>query len=109
MTGADPKDLGLAELSGEIVDSKCFLGVMNPGSGKVHRDCAARCVSGGVPPIFVSSDGRQFLLVDTQGRAVRGDALRDFIAEPIRLTGRIFQVNDQAFLQLDLPTLSRFQ
>jgi hypothetical protein len=24
-------DLGSARLSGEIVDSKCFLGVMNPG------------------------------------------------------------------------------
>jgi hypothetical protein len=27
-------------LTGEIVDSKCYLGVMNPGQGKVHRDCA---------------------------------------------------------------------
>ncbi|MBI2423055.1 MAG: ferric reductase-like transmembrane domain-containing protein [Candidatus Hydrogenedentes bacterium] len=42
--------LGEVELTGELVDTKCFLGVMRPGSGKVHRACAIRCLSGGVPP-----------------------------------------------------------
>src|SRR4051812_33737737 len=37
--------LGKVSLQGEIVDSKCYLGVMNPGHGKVHRDCAVRCIS----------------------------------------------------------------
>src|SRR5215471_20070668 len=49
--------LGEVSVTGEIVDSKCYLGVMNPGKGKVHRDCASRCISGGAPPIFVSSAG----------------------------------------------------
>ena len=41
---------------GEIVDSKCFLGVMNPGQGAAHRDCAARCLSGGVPLMLAYRD-----------------------------------------------------
>src|SRR6266403_3549555 len=49
-------NLGTMTLTGEIVDSKCYLGVMNPGRGKVHRDCASRCISGGIPPIFVTTD-----------------------------------------------------
>src|SRR5260221_12669502 len=53
---ATPIDLGLVTLAGEIVDGKCYLGVMNPGNGKVHRDCAARCISGGIPPLFVAKD-----------------------------------------------------
>lgn len=44
------KNLGEFDLVGEIVDSKCYLGNMNPGNGKVHRDCAVRCLSGGIPP-----------------------------------------------------------
>ena len=36
--------LGPVELTGEIADSKCWLGVMNPGEGTVHRDCARRCL-----------------------------------------------------------------
>src|SRR5438309_8413739 len=39
------RNLGAVSLTGEIVDSKCYLGVMNPGQGKVHRDCGARCLS----------------------------------------------------------------
>ena len=49
-------DLGPVTLRGEIVDSKCYLGVMNPGNGKVHRDCAVRCISGGAPPAFIARD-----------------------------------------------------
>ena len=43
-------------LDGEVVDSKCFLGVMNPGQGAAHRDCAERCLSGGVPRMFAYHD-----------------------------------------------------
>src|SRR5438309_832251 len=44
--------LGKQTLVGEIVDSKCFLGVMNPGQLTPHRACAIRCISGGVPPML---------------------------------------------------------
>jgi hypothetical protein len=43
-------------LTGEIVDGKCYLGVMNPGERTVHRDCAARCLAGGVPAMFAYRD-----------------------------------------------------
>ena len=43
-------------LTGEVVDGKCYLGVMNPGEGNVHRDCAVRCLSGGVPAMFAYQD-----------------------------------------------------
>lgn len=50
MTAPDATDLGEVVLVGELVDTKCYLGVMRPAVGKVHRACAARCLSGGVPP-----------------------------------------------------------
>jgi hypothetical protein len=78
------RDLGAVKLNGEIVDSKCYLGVMNPGHGKVHRDCASRCLSGGIPPLFVTLDGEdQFLLIGPNGHAIGRDALREFVAEPM--------------------------
>ncbi|MBL8219175.1 MAG: hypothetical protein JNL62_08090 [Bryobacterales bacterium] len=46
--------MGRQSLRGEIVDGKCYLGVMNPGAGQVHRDCAARCLAGGLPALFVT-------------------------------------------------------
>jgi hypothetical protein len=75
---------------------------MNPGQGKVHRDCAARCISGGIPPIFVTSDGReQFLLVGLDGRALGRDALREFIAEPIQIQGELLETGSTQLLKVD--------
>lgn len=59
-----PAEAGSSDLTltGELVDTKCYLGVMRPATGKVHRACAARCLSGGVPP--------GLLLRDHEGAAV---------------------------------------
>src|SRR5450432_1916098 len=46
------KELGLFNIKGEIIDPKCYFGVMKPGESKVHRDCAIRCILGGIPPML---------------------------------------------------------
>jgi hypothetical protein len=100
------RDLGAVTVTGEIVDSKCYLGVMNPGQGKVHRDCAARCLSGGIPPIFVTADGQeQLLLVGPDGRALGRDALREFVAEPITIRGELLQRGESLLLRIDARSL----
>ena len=101
------RDLGVVTVTGEIVDSKCYLGVMNPGQGKVHRDCASRCLSGGVPPIFVTHNGGdQFLLVDREGHALGHDALREFVAEPITIRGELLQRGESRLLLIDANALT---
>ena len=101
------RDLGAVTVTGEIVDSKCYLGVMNPGQGKVHRDCAARCLSGGIPPIFVTSNGvDQFLLVDPEGHALGHDTLREFVAEPITIHGELLQRGESRLLMINARALT---
>lgn len=96
------RDLGAVTVTGEIVDSKCYLGVMNPGQGKVHRDCAARCLSGGIPPLFVTENGEeQFLLVGPDGKAFAHDALRAFVAEPLTVRGELLQLGESRLLKID--------
>jgi nitrite reductase/ring-hydroxylating ferredoxin subunit len=56
------EQLGEVALTGELVDTKCFFGVMRPATGKVHQACAIRCLSGGVPP--------GLLVLDAQGNGV---------------------------------------
>jgi hypothetical protein len=55
-------------LRGEVVDSKCFLGVMNPGERTVHRDCAIRCLAGGIAPMFSFENERGAQLALLLGR-----------------------------------------
>jgi hypothetical protein len=96
------RNLGPMTVVGEIVDSKCYLGVMNPGSGKVHRDCASRCLNGGIPPLFVEfASGTQFLLVAEDGRALPYNAIKKFIAEPLKIRGELVQRGDERLLKID--------
>jgi len=101
---SEPIDLGSVRLRGEIVDSKCYLGVMNPGNGKVHRDCAVRCISGGAPPAFVardaSGDTRTLLLVGPDGRALNQDVL-PFVAEPLEISGKLVRSGSILVLKAD--------
>ena len=92
-------ELGPVELTGEIVDSKCYFGVMNPGNGKVHRDCAARCIAGGVPPAFLVRDaaGRSATLLLANWRR----ELLEHVAEPVTLRGRIARAAGRLVLYLE--------
>ncbi|NNG15062.1 MAG: hypothetical protein HKM89_01190 [Gemmatimonadales bacterium] len=104
------EDLGTVTLRGEVVDSKCFLGVMNPATWTPHRACAVRCVSGGIPPMLVVRDSAgvlaYVLLADARGRP-NGKALLDVIAEPIEVTGRLERHNGQLFLFADRSSYRR--
>lgn len=98
-----PRALGEFTLNGEIVDSKCFLGVMNPGEGKVHRDCAVRCISGGIPPAFVTDDLAEttkiLLLTDETGRPLNREFFLDRVAQPIQIRGRVLESKGLLYLQ----------
>ncbi len=104
------QSLGTFTLAGEIVDSKCFLGVMNPGSTKPHRACATRCISGGIPPVFVVKDKdetmRYLLLQNIAGDQVNHQVL-DKVAEPLEITGEVFQQDDVLIFRSDPSTYQR--
>jgi hypothetical protein len=102
--------LGPVSLTGEIVDSKCHLGVMNPGQGKVHRACASNCIRGGVPPGFLVRDAqgstRFLLLTGKDNRAVNLDVL-DYVAEPVTIRGVLSRVDGMLVLAMDPGGLRR--
>ncbi len=95
---------GEVTMSGEIVDSKCFLGVMNPGELKTHRACAVRCISGGIPPVLVvrGRDGTAYylLLVDRQMGQVN-QAVLSMVAQPVKITGELVRRDDWWVLKAD--------
>jgi len=98
-----PRDLGTFALEGEIADSKCYLGVMNPGQGKAHRGCAARCLSGGLTPLFVvrGVDGAPLELILVNQRNEPVDLASKWAGRPVRLQGRVLVDGDLRILQVD--------
>ena len=86
------KEQGPVVLEGEIVDSKCYLGVMNPGNLKPHRACAINCISGGIPPVLVVRDSEgnasYILMVGEQGEPIN-DLVLPLVAEPVCIQGQL--------------------
>ncbi len=97
------QELGAFELSGEIVDSKCYLGVMNPGSGKVHRDCAVRCISGGIPPVFATNDFNGspaiLLLTDLDQKPLPKESFLKLVAQPVRIRGKVIKTGETLYMK----------
>ncbi|HLP37233.1 hypothetical protein [Lacibacter sp.] len=98
------KELGTVELIGEVLDPKCYFGVMKPGRGKPHRDCAIRCIAGGISPVFYvrqqNAGPVYYLLLDEKGNKLN-DFVKDYVADPVRLTARAVQFDDWNVLYVD--------
>ncbi len=106
------EDLGMTYVEGEIVGSKCYLGVMNPGSGPAHRACARLCIQGGIPPLLQvrRDDGNTegLVLVSSDGGPV-GDELLPLVAEPVGVTGHLVRIGSSTFLQADAIDFRRLE
>lgn len=102
---AKGESLGQVTLSGEIVDSKCYFGLMKPGYGKIHRSCGVRCIAGGIPPILVLNNGegqRDYILVQgPNGEAVNQEVLA-FVGLPVQIKGQLEKLEDWLVLKADL-------
>ncbi|MEM8549062.1 MAG: hypothetical protein AAGF46_12960 [Pseudomonadota bacterium] len=96
--------LGAASGRGEIVDSKCHLGVMQPGEGTGHRACAIRCINGGVPPLFVSTGDngqpRYWLLTDVHGEPL-GAGILPLVGKRVEIAGELIELGNTHYLRVD--------
>jgi len=98
------KELGNITVAGEIIDPKCYFGVMKPGEGKVHKDCAIRCILGGISPMVhvVNNKGASnyYLIVGPNGEKMN-TAVQDYVAEPVEIRARAVQYNDWVVLYVN--------
>src|SRR6187549_613179 len=104
------KDLGTQTIRGEIVDPKCYFGVMKPGEGKVHRDCAIRCILGGIPPVLHLQNERgesnYYLIVGPNGEKIN-EVLQDIVAEPVSIEAKVVQQDDWVILYTGKESIKR--
>lgn len=107
-----PTDLGRHTLVGEIVDPKCYLGVMKPGDGKPHKVCATLCITGGIPPMFLVRDSAghstAYLLTD-QSSSPLPEPYYGYIADPVKLSGSVLRQDGLLIFRADFSTLERLE
>lgn len=105
-----PSEAVKTELEGEIIDPKCFFGVMKPGFGKIHRSCASLCIAGGIPPVWLnrtdSGDEEYFLITDLKGNAIYKDLL-PYIGQASKVEGNVSQKGGWSYLALDVKKIEK--
>jgi hypothetical protein len=101
-------EFGQLSLVGEIVDSKCFTGSMNPGRYKPHRACATVCIAGGIPPMLVINTHRgrsvTILLVGSNGEMLNREVL-PYVARTVRINGNLQRYHDLWVMRVDPETI----
>ena len=101
---------GRVTLAGEIVDPKCFFGVMNPATKAVHRSCARRCISGGIVPVLaIRENGRfadYYLLDDPKSNDPFADIL-PYVGLPVSISGEVTQYDDWKVLSISSKSLAQ--
>jgi len=98
---------GPVALRGEIVDPKCYFGVMKPGFGKIHRSCAALCIWGGIPPVLlVDNEGTEeyYLITSKNGGPLHSEII-PYIAQSVRLKGELSRKGTWNYLAIDLDEI----
>ena len=104
------KDLGIQTIRGEIVDPKCYFGVMKPGEGKVHRDCAIRCILSGIPPVLhvqnEKGESNYYLIVGPNGEKIN-ESVQDLVAEPVSIEAKVVQQDDWIILYTGKENIKR--
>lgn len=102
VTARNIKDLGRLTLEGEIVDPKCFFGVMDPATKAVHRSCAVRCISGGIPPVLAIRENGVFVdyyILNSKIEDLSKEIL-PMVGVPVTLSGRVTQYDDWKALEV---------
>jgi hypothetical protein len=113
------RSLGTVSVSGEIVDGKCHLGVMKPGEGPTHRDCAVRCLIGRITPMFApratekapgprpeawglqdDTTAGRLALIDPAGRALDASLDSSLVGRPVVIHGELWSRGPLRFLAM---------
>jgi hypothetical protein len=107
---APASPIGRYTLTGEIVDSKCYFGVMNPAEGISHRACAVQCLRGGVPAVFVARDRSgakaHLLITGTNGKPINSELLR-WVGLGVQASGDVVRQGKWLVWRIDPASIKR--
>ncbi len=95
---------GFESLVGEIVDPKCFFGVMNPAVKAIHRSCAIRCISGGMPPLLAIRENGEFVdyyFIHGQEMQSITKRILPYVGIPVKLSGQVATYDDWKSIVID--------
>jgi hypothetical protein len=101
--GVKPASENAVQVTGELIDSWCYLTEIMYPLGTAHHQCAVWCAAGGIPVGILSDDGTPYILLSFQGdgQSVANLALLDLQTHHVVLEGTAFERDGMHYLVAD--------
>jgi hypothetical protein len=78
-----------ATLTGEIVDTGCYLG--DGARGEKHIDCATKCIANGMPMALLTNKGKLYLLTLDHDNPDPYNKLKEMAGKTVAVTGTVME------------------
>ena len=101
--GAAPASAEPVTVSGEVIDSGCYLTEIMYPLGSAHRQCAIWCAAGGIPTAILDDDGTVYIVLAFEGDAtsVANPALLALQSHQITVEGEAFERDGVNYLVIE--------
>lgn len=95
--GATPQRV---QVTGEVIDTWCYLSEIMYALGTAHRQCAIWCAAGGVPVGLLGEDGQVYFIAEFEGRSevLADPALLELQTHQITVDGSMYERDGLKYL-----------
>jgi hypothetical protein len=76
-------------VTGEIVDLGCYVG--HGAKGEKHKECASKCIAGGMPIGLLTPKGKLYILTPNHDDADAYAKSKDLAASMVTITGTLME------------------
>lgn len=91
-------------LTGELVDTGCYLG--HAARGEKHVSCASKCISGGMPMGILTADGTLYLVTLNHDDHDAFNKLKTMAGKNVKVTGTVMTRGGMKGIDVTSATLA---
>jgi hypothetical protein len=101
--GATPALAERLTVTGEVIDSWCYLTEIMYPLGTAHHQCAIWCAAGGIPVGILDDQGKVYIILafDDDQSSVASPAVLDIQSHRVTVEGDAFERDGMAYLVVD--------
>ena len=86
-------------LTGELVDTGCYLG--HAARGEKHVSCASKCIANGMPMALLTDNGELYLITQNHDNLDAYNQCKDMVSQIVEVTGPVMSRRGMKAIQAD--------
>ena len=101
--GAGPAAAARVTVTGEVIDSWCYLTEIMYPLGSAHHQCAIWCAAGGIPVGILNDDGQVYIVlkIEDDSNSVANPTVLDIQSHRVTVEGDAFERDGITYLTID--------